>query len=449
LFLNDEEKCIDSYARAVQTILNQKYLSSRATIDAEIALIGKMRAKSSELAEEVKLYLNIAMYLISEESSRNRYRGSLQQYRVTDKTFKKPVVIIAGGAARMDESKVNDYNSYIQEVMLGFRGTIISGGTTSGIPGLVGKVKGEMSKNNPVEFDLESYLPEKLPTDAERSDYYDKHHKTPSKNFCALDVFVCWTDLICNGIDPGEIILIGIEGGRISTMEYKIALSLGAKVALVAYSGRAASEFVQDKSWKNHPNLLILPNDPLTLWALVNQTVRTQLTDDDIRTLAPKVHDFYRDEELKKFKSNSEDINKYKVLMPWDNLSEALRNSNIEQVAFYELILKRVGLNIRKAEKPLLFDMEAELSGMGKDEKGHSPYDILAMLEHARWNAERLLDGWRYGPKNITKKLNPCLVPWTLLDDSTKNYDYKPVKNIPRLLAMIGYEVYEDGQEAK
>ncbi len=155
------------------------------------------------------------------------------------------------------------------------------------------------------------------------------------------------------------------------------------------------------------------------------------------------VHEFYMKLELKKFRSDTDDINKYKVLMPWENLNQMLQNSNLKQVAFYELILKRVGLNIRPADNPVLFDIEGNLSNTFSNDPKVSDYEILASLEHARWNAERLLDGWRYGPaKDISKKLNPCIKAWHDLDEATKKYDYDPIKNIPVLLAKIGYEVY-------
>jgi ppGpp synthetase/RelA/SpoT-type nucleotidyltranferase len=450
LFLNDEEKCLNAYANAVETIISGNYLNSQTTVEAEIALLGKMKNINEELAEEAKLYLNIAMFLISATDTGTKYKTSICNYSINKaKKFKTPVVIIAGGASGMDKSKVDHYSQYVREIMNGFSGTIISGGTDSGIPGLAGKMKAELK--GPVDFELDAYLPEKLPPDAVRSDYYDNFYETPSKRFSALDVLVCWADLICNDIKPGDVILIGIDGGRIATMEYKIALSLGAKVALVAYSGRAVSDFSQDKTWKNHNNLLILPNDPLTVWALVNQTAKTILSDLGIRELAPQVHDFYRNSELKKFKSDTEDINKYKVLMPWENLNPMLQNSNLKQVAFYEHILKRVGLSIRKADNPVLFDIEANLSNtftngldVSDNDKKVSDYEALASLEHGRWNAERLLEGWRYGRvKDISKKLNPCIKSWKDLDVETKKYDYDPVRNIPVLLSKIGYEVFK------
>jgi ppGpp synthetase/RelA/SpoT-type nucleotidyltranferase len=458
LLLNNEEKCINAFANAAETILCGKYLNSLATTDAEITLLGKMKNINAELAEEAKLYLNIAMHLVSASDFKTKYKNSICKYRINKtKKFKTPVVIIAGGASMMDESKVNTYSKYLREFMHGFKGTIISGGTTAGIPGLTGKIKAELVV--PAEFELNAYLPEKLPSDAVRSEYYDNFYETPSGGFSALDVLVCWADLICNDIKPQDVLLVGIDGGKIATMEYKIALSLGAKVALMAYSGRAVSDFVEDKTWKNHRNLLILPNDPLTLWALVNQTTKTILSDQEIKELAPQVHGFYRDLELGKFKSNTEDINKYKVLMPWDNLNPMLQNSNLKQVAFYELILKRVGLSIRKTENPIPYNIETNLSKtfryyseeldypseVSKGKSKVSDYEMLARLEHARWNAERLLEGWRYGSvKDIAKKLNPCIKAWKDLGDDIKKYDYDPVRNIPVLLAKIGYEVYKE-----
>lgn len=435
LFLKNEAGCISAYASAVEAILCGKYLTSRANIIAEIALIGKLKSRNPKLSEQVKLYLNMAMFLTSGENEKEGYLNNISQFRLCDGPVKTPVVIVAGGASKMEISKVDDYTSYIMELMHGFKGTIISGGTTAGIPGLVGQVKAELQKNVQVEFDLDAYLPESLPIDAVKSPFYDKFFETRSDNFSALDILVCWANLIGNGVAPEDVILLGIDGGKIATLEYQIALSLGAKVALVAYSGRAVSEFLQNKTWSNHRNLLQLPNDPHTVWALVNQSAETILSEAEIGELAPKVHEFYMEKELVKFKSTTEDINKYKVLMPWKNLNSVLQKSNKKQVAFYEHLLKRAGLSVRKAEKPVIVIIREMVSA--------EDYELLAKLEHARWNAERLLEGWRFGPKDIANKLNPYLVAWDKLDDEIKTYDFDPVNNIPQLLAKIGYEVFK------
>ncbi len=86
------------------------------------------------------MYLNIAMYLLSGEDSEAKYKNSICKYRINhDKKFKTPVVIVAGGASMMDKSKVDHYSQCLREVMNGFTGTIISGGTDAGIPGLAGR----------------------------------------------------------------------------------------------------------------------------------------------------------------------------------------------------------------------------------------------------------------------------------------------------------------------
>src|SRR2546428_306111 len=56
--------------------------------------------------------------------------------------------------------------------------------------------------------------------------------------------------------------------------------------------------------------------------------------------------------------------------------------------------------------------------------------DLLALSEtlaknaHDRWAAQRLADGWRYGPtRNDERKEHPCLVPYESLPESEKTYD--------------------------
>ena len=159
------------------------------------------------------------------------------------------------------------------------------------------------------------------------------------------------------------------------------------------------------------------------------------MTTAETAKLAPMIHEFYRKQKLKELKPCETDIKKYKVVMEWDRLDQTLQKSNIKQVEFYEHILKRVSLAIRKAENPVIFNIRKNVS--------KESYDLLARLEHARWNAERLLEGWKYGRiKDLVKKTNPYIVAWYKLDDEIKKYDYDPVENIPGLLAGIGYEVY-------
>ena len=434
-FLGNNNACIKAYTNAVSIILDKKLASSCFVVNSEISRMGRLLSFDNKLAEQVALYLNIAMTISDLANDVAPFKSALEEAQLRTDPLNKPVVIVAGGASLMDSSKVNSYREYIEELMLGFKGTIICGGTTSGIPGLTGEIAGALKDKKLTDCELLAYLPKKLPSDATESPDYDYLYRSTSDKFSALDILTSWTDIILSGIPTSEVILIGINGGEIADLEYRIALSLGAKVCLIAYSGRAVSDLSQEKQWKNHPNLIIVPNDPLTIWAIVNHKKPTVLSPDEIDKLAPLVHEFYREKRVDELKPTETDVNKYKVIMRWKKLDPALQESNRLQVAYYENLLKRVNLGIRPAKEPVLFNIKNDLP---KDDR-----DMLARLEHARWNAERLLEGWRYGPvKDLAKKLSPYLVAWDKLDENIKPYDYDPMDNIPLMLEKIGYEVY-------
>jgi hypothetical protein len=99
-------------------------------------------------------------------------------------------------------------------------------------------------------------------------------------------------------------------------------------------------------------------------------------------------------------------------------------------------LIRRIGLGIRKVDSPHVFRIPEDL-------KNKEDFDNLARLEHARWNAERLLDGWKYGPvKDVSHKTHPCLTGWDKLDATIKTFDYDPLRKIPEFLAQLGYEIY-------
>ncbi len=439
LFLNDETMSMHAYAKAVETILNDDYLTCHATVAMEMALISRFSFVNPVLIEKIELLLNIAIY-IKNDSVYNHVMAKdfLEKHRVRKEHLKTPVVIVAGSASRMDYDKTDEYSDYIRELMIDFKGTIITGGTTAGIPGLVGRISNELKSKRPVQFDMVTYHPMNI-ADPDKSSGYDSVCETVSNEFSSLEILNCWADLVLDGINPADVILLGIEGGNIAALEYRIALALGAKVGLLEFSGGAATEILQDKEWKNHDNLLALPHDPLTVWALINQTTVVSMTKDEIEKLAPFVHDFYRKKNMESFdpESKQEDINKLKVILEWQYLESGLKDSNRKQVAFYELILNRVGLKMRKSENPQLFNLNSK-------ENMHL-FEMLAMLEHARWNAERLMEGWKYATKkDISAKYNPNINNWENLPPDVKDYDYLIVRNIPKMLQIIGYEVYKE-----
>jgi hypothetical protein len=63
----------------------------------------------------------------------------------------------------------------------------------------------------------------------------------------------------------------------------------------------------------------------------------------------------------------------------------------------------------------------------------------LAMIEHARWAADRWLDGWSYAPKrDNSRKHHPQLIPYAALSGPMKDLDRFAVRLVPTLLARSG-----------
>ena len=56
--------------------------------------------------------------------------------------------------------------------------------------------------------------------------------------------------------------------------------------------------------------------------------------------------------------------------------------------------------------------------------------DALARVEHRRWCAERILEGWIAGPDNTRRhrRIHPDLAPWEALDDATREKDRAMVR---------------------
>lgn len=64
--------------------------------------------------------------------------------------------------------------------------------------------------------------------------------------------------------------------------------------------------------------------------------------------------------------------------------------------------------------------------------------EYLAFIEHRRWVNERLAKGWMPGPRDAEAKTTPFLVPYAELDESVKDFDRQPVRDIVPILEGIG-----------
>jgi hypothetical protein len=122
------------------------------------------------------------------------------------------------------------------------------------------------------------------------------------------------------------------------------------------------------------------------------------------------------------------------ALAPWEELAPELRESNRSQAAHTGTKLAAVGCTLEE-----LIDWERELLAFRDDE-----VERLAGLEHERWVEERVAAGWRLGPRDPAARRTPYLVGYETLPEEVKEYDRAFVRELPRLLAKLGYRIVRD-----
>ena len=78
--------------------------------------------------------------------------------------------------------------------------------------------------------------------------------------------------------------------------------------------------------------------------------------------------------------------------------------------------------------------------------------DLLELTEkiaenvHENWAAGRISEGWTYGEnRDDEKKTTPCLVPYSELTDSEKEYDKKTAIETLKLIVALGYKIEKEG----
>lgn len=74
--------------------------------------------------------------------------------------------------------------------------------------------------------------------------------------------------------------------------------------------------------------------------------------------------------------------------------------------------------------------------------------DLLDLTEqiaenvHEVWSVGRIAEGWTYGEKRDDKlKQTPCLIPYSDLPESEKEYDRKTALNTLKLVIALGYRI--------
>jgi len=145
-------------------------------------------------------------------------------------------------------------------------------------------------------------------------------------------------------------------------------------------------------------------------------------------TMAKAIHKEYfeRRKKAKNFGEKPADVD-------WENLQLEYKDSNRKAADHIGVKIRAINcsiVDIKDRREPAIFSKEE--------------IEMLAELEHERWQAERSLAGWSYGASDNKKtRTTPFLLEWTNenLSDSVKDYDRGSVINIPIVLNLVGLKV--------
>lgn len=71
----------------------------------------------------------------------------------------------------------------------------------------------------------------------------------------------------------------------------------------------------------------------------------------------------------------------------------------------------------------------------------------LAANGHDLWAAQRIADGWCYGPvRDDGNKRHPCLVPYDQLPENEKQYDRITAMGTLKAILSLGYKILPPDQ---
>ncbi|MFN8150293.1 MAG: NAD-binding protein [Solirubrobacterales bacterium] len=125
-------------------------------------------------------------------------------------------------------------------------------------------------------------------------------------------------------------------------------------------------------------------------------------------------------------------------IVDWEDLAPSLRDSNRRYAAGVASKLAALRLSLVPLSGPLS-DPDLAIPPPTLEE--------MAEEEHERWMRDLEADGWRPtdGPKDPDAKLHPMLIPWSELTEEEREKDRDGVRQLPSMLAAIGYELRSQG----
>jgi len=420
LLIGKPYESLAAYAKAIQGSLHYWMIEdSLETID-KLSVVGD----SINGYEWVRRLLLVGLGAFP--NPKNEVREEMKKLATGYGPISGPVVIVVGGCDNNYGQQIQSYQDLLLATFKGFKGTIISCGITGGVSGLIGDVQQEHRDT----IKTIGYIPLLIPPNTAIDTRYSEIRYTKGTGFSALEPVQKWIDIITSGIDPGRVKVLGIDGGIIEAVEYRIALALGASVGVIKGSGYEVERLLMDNDWNDSKKLAPLPANPMIAGSFI-RLGRSELPRDVREIIAQAIH-----ENHLRLRSKSTVVQD-PSMVEWVKLIEYLKESNRQQADDIIEKLQKIGCEAHRVA-----DREIALMKFTDKE-----IEILAEMEHARWVVECLFDGWTFGEKrDVLKKTSPYLVDWSELSEDMKEWDRETVRKIPEFLANVGLEVRRGSQ---
>jgi len=298
-----------------------------------------------------------------------------------ERQVKRPVVIVAGPGKRSSGGREGTVDRLLDEVLEGFGGTVIRPGADAG------------------------------------------------DNGRQLACLRAWIDLLGAGVRPEEVVVLGPRSEWSAAWDLRIGRALGARVAVIRGGGGDGGEAAAEPESFRESGVLDVPADAATLRRIVRSTAPGPRSAHR-EVLGRAIHEAYRRKRIESGGQPSADP----ALRAWEGLAADLRESSMQQADDIEWKLGEVGYELAAVHGTRRGGEERELPT--------AVVERLAELEHGRWNAERLLAGWRYWKeRDPERRLSPYLVSWAELPDAIREYDREAVRGIAGLAAEVGMRV--------
>jgi hypothetical protein len=151
------------------------------------------------------------------------------------------------------------------------------------------------------------------------------------------------------------------------------------------------------------------------------------LENPDLDAMARFIHEHYLENEGREGRLSARDL----AHQAWEHLNDLYKDSNRQQADHIAIKLRAIGVKI--------------VPGTGKKtpegfEFSRDEMKLLAQMEHRRWMAERIIEGWQYapGPKDPQLKTSPYLCDWDDLDEAARDKDRESIRHIPEILVKAG-----------